>query len=331
MLLKSSSGQIRVSTGTAAVLGLQKTKLNAEPTTAYLMTYFSGKCSANCAFCPQAQLSRSNVALLSRVSWPSFSERTVLEGLTSSFRAKKIKRVCIQALNYPKVSIDIQKITQSIKDNCSIPVSVSCQPKSKHEIEYLKKCGVDILSIAVDAATEELFEKIKGRERGLEYSWKKIFSRLKEAVDVFGDGNVVTHLIVGLGESERDAVEMIQSCRDMGVLPALFAFTPIIGTTLEKKLPPKLESYRRIQLARYLIVKSNLKAEDFRFNVKGEITSFGLLTKPLEKIIETGNPFRTSGCPDCNRPYYNEKPSGPIYNYPYKISKEEMEKIKKQL
>ena len=71
--------------------------------------------------------------------------------------------------------------------------------------------------------------------------------------------------------------------------------------------------------------------EDFRFNVKGEITSFGLLTKPLEKIIETGNPFRTSGCPDCNRPYYNEKPSGPIYNYPYNITKEGIEKIKKQL
>jgi biotin synthase len=25
----------------------------------------------------------------------------------------------------------------------------------------------------------------------------------------------------------------------------------------------------------------------------------------------------TSGCPNCNRPYYNETPSGPILNYPF--------------
>lgn len=25
--------------------------------------------------------------------------------------------------------------------------------------------------------------------------------------------------------------------------------------------------------------------------------------------------FMTSGCPDCDRPYYNESPRGPIYNF----------------
>ena len=26
--------------------------------------------------------------------------------------------------------------------------------------------------------------------------------------------------------------------------------------------------------------------------------------------------FETSGCPGCNRPYYNERPGGMLYNYP---------------
>ncbi|HDI74230.1 MAG TPA: hypothetical protein ENF57_04430 [Candidatus Korarchaeota archaeon] len=26
--------------------------------------------------------------------------------------------------------------------------------------------------------------------------------------------------------------------------------------------------------------------------------------------------FLTSGCPSCNRPFYNERPRGPIYNFP---------------
>jgi len=30
----------------------------------------------------------------------------------------------------------------------------------------------------------------------------------------------------------------------------------------------------------------------------------------------TGEPFQTCGCPDCNRPFYNERPGGVMYNYP---------------
>ncbi|MEM4243701.1 MAG: radical SAM protein, partial [Candidatus Bathyarchaeia archaeon] len=42
-------------------------------------------------------------------------------------------------------------------------------------------------------------------------------------------------------------------------------------------------------------------------------------------------PFLTSGCPACNRPFYNEKPSGPIYNYPRAVRSEEIKMIKREL
>jgi biotin synthase len=68
-----------------------------------------------------------------------------------------------------------------------------------------------------------------------------------------------------------------------------------------------------------------------QFNSESEIASYGLTKEALNKIVESGLPFQTSGCPDCNRPYYNEKPSGPIYNYPRKLTEQEIEKIKSQL
>ena len=67
------------------------------------------------------------------------------------------------------------------------------------------------------------------------------------------------------------------------------------------------------------------------FDVNGKIISYGVPQEAIEHIIESGAPFRTSGCPDCNRPYYNEKPSGPIYNYPKALNKEEIKKIKTEL
>jgi len=38
----------------------------------------------------------------------------------------------------------------------------------------------------------------------------------------------------------------------------------------------------------------------------------------------------TSGCPGCNRPFYNEEPRK-IYNYPFLPGKEEMLKINETL
>jgi biotin synthase-related radical SAM superfamily protein len=44
----------------------------------------------------------------------------------------------------------------------------------------------------------------------------------------------------------------------------------------------------------------------------------------LKEILSSGAAFQTSGCKDCNRPYYNERPSGPLYNYPRPLSQEEI-------
>ncbi len=323
--------QIRVSLGTAIVLGLLYGKLDAEPTTAYLMTYKIGKCTANCGFCPQARDSQSKAEMLSRISWPTFSSADILTALGKSAKDRKIKRVCIQALNYPGVFLHLQALARGIKEHADIPVSVSCQPLIMENIQLLAEAGVNRIGIALDASTKSLFSRVKGSDAGGYYSWDNQISQLKEAVRVFGKGNVSTHLIVGLGETEKEAVQIIQECVDMDVLPALFAFTPVRGTTLEKRPPPLVEKYRRIQLARYLIVKKSVTCKDMRFDDEGKIASFGLDSAELNRIIESGTPFQTSGCPDCNRPFYNEKPSGPIYNYPKKLSAHEIELIKQQL
>lgn len=246
-------------------------------------------------------------------------------------KRKKIRRVCIQALNYPLVFGHLEELVMEIKEQSTVAVSVSCQPRNREDMEHLKRAGVDRLGIALDAATERLFDKVKGKETGNAYTWETQISQLKEAIAIFKGDKVSTHLIVGLGETEKEAVEIVQRCVDMGVLPALFAFTPIKGTPLEHHLSPKVESYRRVQLARYLIVTGKIKMQDITFNDSCKITDFGLSRDSLKPIIESTLPFRTSGCPDCNRPFYNEKPSGPIFNYAIKPNENEIKKIIKQL
>lgn len=323
--------QIRVSLGSAVVIGLSKEKLETSPTTAYLMTYRKGKCSANCGFCPQARESRSRADMLSRISWPVFPTRTVLCGIEKASENGAIKRVCIQALNYPEVFTHLQVIIKALHKQAKVPISISCQPMGEKNIRLLADAGVERIGIPLDAATRKLFDRIKGTSAGGPYDWERQFELLHDAVKVFGKGKVSTHLIVGLDETEEEMVGIIQKSVDIGILPALFAFTPIAGTALEDKTAPSIRKYRHIQIARNLMYQGISRFEDIQFDEKGQITDFGVPRQVLRQVIQTGEPFLTSGCPDCNRPYYNEKPSGPIYNYPRDLTEKELIEIQEQL
>jgi len=323
--------KIRVSVGSAIVLGLLKGKLDAPPTTIYMLTYREGKCQANCGFCPQARRSISRADMLARVTWPLFPTKQVIEKIAQYTEKGTVRRVCIQALNYPAVHKDLTSLTKLIHSTSNVPISLSSPPFTKAQFKELAEAGADRISIALDAATEQLFNKVKGAQTRSPYQWKQQHQALKEAVEVFGKNQVYTHLIVGLGETEKQIIETIQHCTDQGIIPSLFAFTPITGTTLQNTPQPSLETYRRIQLARHLIIHKKTRFENMKFDDKQHITDFGLPETMLHHIIQQGTPFCTSGCPECNRPYYNERPGGPIYNYPRHPSTDEINEITKQL
>jgi biotin synthase-related radical SAM superfamily protein len=322
--------RIRVSMGSAVVLGLLDTKLDAAPRTVYLMTYRRGKCNANCGFCPQARESEGRADMLSRVTWPLFQTETVIDRIEEASNDNKVMRVCIQALNYPEVIVHLLAVVNLIHSRMNIPISVSCQPLGKNSIIQLFEAGAERIGIPLDAVTEKIFKRTKGVVARGPYDWQRQWSLLKEAVDVFGKGKVSTHLIVGLGETEEQMIRTIQKCVDKSVVPGLFAFTPIRGTALERESTPPLEEYRRIQLARYLIFQGMVRFEEMSFGSEGNLTGFGVSNEVLRDSVEKGEAFLTCGCPDCNRPYYNEKPSGPIFNYPRRIVRHEISEIKKQ-
>jgi biotin synthase len=323
--------KIRVSVGSAIILGLLKGKLDAPPTTIYMLTYRDGKCLANCGFCPQARNSNSRADMLARVTWPPFPTKQVIEKIASCTEKGTVKRVCIQALNYPTVYKDLTHLTRLIHSGSKVPISLSCPPFSKAQFKELAEAGADRISIALDAATEQLFDKVKGASTQSPYAWKRQHEALGEAVEVFGKNQVYTHLIVGLGETEKEILETIQHCTDSDVYPSLFAFTPISGTTLENTPQPPIETYRRIQLARHLIIHGKTRFENMKFDNKERIADFGVPRTQLHQVIQEGTPFCTSGCPECNRPYYNERPSGPMYNFPRQPLPDEINEITKQL
>ncbi|MFX1315074.1 MAG: radical SAM protein [Promethearchaeota archaeon] len=324
--------KIRVSYGSASVLGLyQDKRFKDPPTTCYIMTYIPGHCTANCSFCPQARDSSSSTDKLSRITWPIYSFKEFLMKLNYIPPSKRFKRICIQTLNYPQNFENLIEIITQVKKNSNIPISVAIPPMSEEKLKDLKLIGVERLAIALDGANREVFEMIKGKGVKGPYNWDDHLQNLKNALEIFSEGFVTTHLIVGLGETPEDILNLIIDLNNLSIRVSLFAFTPIKGTKLENLNQPDLIKFRKIQLGRYLILNAKKSLKDFTFNTKGDIIRFNINKLELRNIIAESNAFMTSGCPGCNRPYYTSKPSGSIFNYPRKLSEDEKQEIYKLL
>ncbi len=313
---------VRISVGTAMKLGLEKGRLPSHFTTAFLMTYSETGCTANCAFCPQAASSTSSPEMLSRIGWPKYAMAKVLKGLSNS---SGFERVCIQSLNYAHAVEDVVSIVSGIKAVLDARISVAIHPVSHSELVSLQSSGIERIGIAIDACTPDLFEEIKGRGRKSVYSWDTHIKAIKDAQGVFGTDRVTTHLIVGLGESEEEIGGFLFDMKDMGVRVSLFAFTAIKGTDLSANEPPQLGKYRRIQILRDLLARDLVQRDAVRFDAQGRLI-FPYGTEELKTKLASGNAFRVTGCPGCNRPYYNERPRGTMYNYPRPLRDEEVEK-----
>ncbi|MBD3159180.1 MAG: radical SAM protein [Candidatus Lokiarchaeota archaeon] len=309
---------VRLSIGTAVKLGLQEGPETEGFTTSFLMTYNESGCTANCAFCPQARSASSDGEKLSRIRWPPFDLDLILDKLEKS----DFQRVCIQCLNYPQVVDDVVHIIKRVTSIADAPVSVCIQPINKRDMHRLKDAGAERIGIAMDACTEELFHEIKGKKRNSIYRWESHLESLKAAQKIFGENAVTTHLIIGLGEAEEEAVKFIFDMQDQGISVGLFAFTNVRGTSLEEEAQPDIGKYRRIQAIHYLARIGRIRREDVCFE-NGE-SRLKLDTIDLKESL-SGQMFRTTGCEGCNRPYYNERPAGPLYNYHRPLSQDELQ------
>jgi biotin synthase len=76
---------------------------------------------------------------------------------------------------------------------------------------------------------------------------------------------------------------------------------------------------------------------DFTFGPSDSISDFGLSEDELNRVIDSGKPFETSGCPGedgevtCNRPYANSVPGPDVRNYPFSPRESDIARIREQL
>jgi biotin synthase len=212
----------------------------------------------------------------------------------------------------------LAELLPRLRSAVAIPVSASVYVRDIAQLERLFAAGLSRAGLALDAASAGVYRRVKGGS----LAEARVF--LEQAAAAF-PGKVSTHLIAGLGETEEEMLSATQWCVDRGVTAGLFAFTPVRGTALALRTPPEMASYRRIQAAAWLIATGRLRVDDLVFDGCGRLARVGLTAAEIARLCSRGLAFRTSGCPGCNRPYYNERPGRIPYNYPRALTPDEQQ------
>lgn len=304
-----------------------------------LMTYEEG-CCANCAYCGLQRVREGSYNRKSfiRVPWPLVSLEEIIERCQE--RPQQVKRICLSMITHGRAVKDAQAILERLHRALpQVPLSLLCTPTllNRKHLEMYRAIPVDRLGIAVDGASPEIFDRFRGSGVKGPHRWDRYWSLFEQAVEVFGPDRVGVHLIVGLGETEEEMIRLMDRIREAGGSTHLFSFFPEPGSRMEKWPQPPAGQYRRCQLARYLIDHDLARASDFSFNQKGQIVSFGLPSQELDRVIQLGIAFMTSGCPDstgrtvCTRPYGDCSPGEDIRSYPFQPDQEDLALIRRQL
>jgi len=338
---QESPHYVRLSLAAAMTLGFTPGWFyrNAKLGCINLLLTYDGGCKANCAFCGLAGESKKlpSDRRFIRVPWRTFSTDEVIAGIKTA--PEYVTRVCVSMITHPRCRDDVLTVCGRIKRETGKLVSLLISPTIMKEADLraMKDAGADRIGVAVDAATPEIFHSLRGKPVGGPHSWDNYWKVYTQALEVFGRDMAGVHLICGLGEIEQEMATVIGRARSLGGCTHLFSFFPERGSAMYAVPAPAIGTYRRIQLARWLIDNDHVSIKDLRFDCTGKIEGFGLTRRELDEVIFSGSPFRTSGCPGsgrevaCNRPYGNEKPGGEIRNFPFPPEASDLDRIAEEL
>ncbi|MCT8974590.1 radical SAM protein [Microbaculum marinisediminis] len=344
-----SPDYVQMSTAAAITLGLVQGKMHRCACTRclnLLLTYPEG-CRANCAYCGLARHREAERNYADRnfirVDWPAVPMAEVVDIVARDVAASPFHRMCISMITHPRSDEDTVTVLKTWTDRIdpdAIPISILSNPTTmtRDDVARLREMGSDIFTVALDAATPQLFDRTRGKGVQSPHSWKKYWEVLMDARDIFGPQKFGAHIIVGMGETEHDVIALVQQLVDLGGHSHMFCFFPEKGSLMDHLPATPRDQWRRVQLARYLIDYCDVRIDHMAFDETGRIVDFGLKGAELDAIIESGIAFRTSGCPGkfaedisaCDRPYGDSPPSN-IASYPFALEDVDIRKVRSQL
>ncbi len=173
------------------------------------------RCIFNCAFCASPRLDKDITKNLTDEKIVNMVKKALDDGM-------RVDAVSLTSgvVESPQKTVDMFiSCTESLRKSFpDIPIGLEPYVTSKNDIEKMKNAGATEIKLNVESPDPEIFRKVCP-----DLNLDSILLRLKEAVEVFGKGNVQSNIIYGLGESDETVLNMAEKLSAMGVIPVLRA------------------------------------------------------------------------------------------------------------
>jgi biotin synthase len=324
---RASPGHVRVSRAAAMTLGLVSGRMlrGATCDCVNLLENYPAGCYANCTYCGLARerpgLAEDNTFI--RVGWPVHPTDLVAEAVAR--HEDRVGRVCVAMVQYGRAWTDLVEIIGRVRRRSGVPISalVTATMLDERRLLAIRNAGADIVGIGLDAASEEVFFRTRGRGARGPHSWTQHWEIARLARGIFGPMKVNCHVMVGLGETDEDLVDLFYRLRAEAIAAYLFSFNPEPGTAMSADPRAPLVRWRRIQLTKYLIEQQDLPREAVRFDASGGLAAVEAPRGLVARCLDEGLAFMTGGCPDrngklaCNRPFGSYRPGEAFRDYPF--------------
>lgn len=132
-----------------------------------------------------------------------------------------------------------------VKAAVDLPIQGQCEPPDDDAwFRRMRDAGVDSLGMHLEAVTPEVRARIMPGKAGV--SVERYFDAFGKAVEVFGQGQVSTYILAGLGDTPEAILRTCERLIAIGVYPFVVPFVPIAGTPLEDHPAPSPQFMREL-------------------------------------------------------------------------------------
>ncbi|HEV7193846.1 MAG TPA: MSMEG_0568 family radical SAM protein [Jatrophihabitantaceae bacterium] len=150
----------------------------------------------------------------------------------------------------------VARCGHAVKEATGLPVEVQFEPPLDLDvIDEVHALGIDSVGIHVESFDPQVLAHVapaKART-GIDY----YFRAWERAVALFGEGQVSTYVILGMGEDPELTVAGCRRAVDIGVFPFVVPIRPVAGSLMADVVPPEREYTERIyrKVAAYMTAR----------------------------------------------------------------------------
>lgn len=121
-----------------------------------------------------------------------------------------------------KGAIKFAKIAERIRKELDIPLHAQIEPVDRRYLEMLYSAGIDTIGIHVETFDRKIRSLVVPGKPSID----EYLKAWKDAVEIFGEWNVSSWLLVGLGESKESVLDGFKVMSENAVVPYIAPFRP---------------------------------------------------------------------------------------------------------